>query len=258
MVSNAAGPSQAARAIRTTNNAVRNLAGITGRGRSGAGSGSGPHDDDRRPARCDTVDRLVAERIGQRVLGPRYVRRRPAVEATQDPTGLLPQGDQLGILDPPATGQLLDDELGVQEQVDLASTQLAGEAQGPDDGGVLRDVVRLDAEELRDRRVGAGSWVAGVRTRGVDERGAGRSRPGIAARGPVGSDDQAERPIAGGARRRWPQRRLASAVAVGGAQPGSPPGPDGAPDPGNDGIVGAGASSSSVPRSFRQTIWIGS
>src|SRR4029078_7948483 len=102
-------------------------------------SGSGPPNDDRRPTRRDAVDRLVAERVRERVLGARYCRPVSALEAAQRPPGLLPERDQLRVLDPPAPGQLLDDQLRVQEHDDLARPELAGEPEGPEQRPVPRD-----------------------------------------------------------------------------------------------------------------------
>ena len=217
-------------------------------------------DDDRGSARRDAIDRLVAEGVGEGVLSAGDMCRRPAVEGPQDPAGLFPEWDQLRVLDAPAAGQLLDDQLGVQEQVDLARAELPRETQRTDDRRVLGDIVRLDAEELGDGGVRSCARIAGVGARGVDERGSGRRRSGIAARGPVGPDDQATRASGGllgllglvGC----PERPFA--VTIEGAQPGSPPGSGDAPDPRSAGKVGPGVSSSSRPRSLRQTIWIGS
>jgi hypothetical protein len=193
----------AATATRTTRRAASNRDGITRRGRIRRGSGSGGSlDDDRRSTRGHPIDGFVAQGVGQRVLGARNVRRGPSVHPAQESAGLLPERNELRVLDPPATRQLLDDQLGVEQQVDLAGAQLTGEGERPNDRGVFRDVVRLDTEELGDRGVGAGSRVAGVGARRVDERGPGRGWSGVAACGPVGPDDQAERACAGCPRRR--------------------------------------------------------
>jgi hypothetical protein len=134
---------------------------------------AGPPDDGCRPARSDAVDRLVGQRVGGGVLSPRDVDRRPAIEGAERLAGGLPQRDELRVLDPPAAGQLLDDQLGVEQHRHLAGTELARQLQRPDDGRVLGDVVRLDAEVVGDRGVGRRSRVGGVRSGGVDQ-----DRPG--------------------------------------------------------------------------------
>ncbi len=90
-----------------------------------------PHDRGR-PARVGAVDRLVRQRVGDAVLGPRHVRGRPAREPAQRPAGRRPQRMELRILDPPPTVELLHDELGVEEQVDLsAPSRWPARAPGP-------------------------------------------------------------------------------------------------------------------------------
>jgi hypothetical protein len=71
--------------------------------------------------------------------------------------------DQLRVLDPPAAVELLDDQLGVEEQLDLSRTQLLRKGERAQDGRVLGYVVRLDSKVLRD---------------GGDGRGVGAARPG--------------------------------------------------------------------------------
>ena len=125
-------------------------------------SGSAPSDHERWTTGGDAVDRLVGERIGERVLGPRNVGRRPPRESRQGSPRLRVERNQLGVLDPPAAGELLDDELRVRQQVDFPGAQLGGQRQGADDAGVFGDVVGLDAEVFRDGRVRDGPRVAGV------------------------------------------------------------------------------------------------
>jgi hypothetical protein len=108
---------------------------------------------------------------------------------------------------------LLDDELRVEEQVDLRRAELAGEGQGPDDAGVLGDVVRLDAEIVGDRGVGGRQRVAGIGPPGVDEESAGRGRSGVAASRAVGPDD--EPPPAGPATLVGPAICVGVAIRVG-------------------------------------------
>jgi hypothetical protein len=192
--------------------------------------------------------------------------RGPAVERSERLPGRFPEWDQLGVLDPPAARELLDDQLGIEEHRHLAGTQLAGQGKGPDDPGVFRDVVRLDAEVVRDRGVGRSPRVGGVRPRGIDEDGPGRGGTRVAASRAVGPDDQLEPlpGVAGGPRGFRPERRAALAVVAGVAQSRSPSWPV---DRGNGGgpaapvpaaPVAAEPSPSDRPRSLRQAIWIGS
>ena len=53
-----------------------------------------PHDR-RRAARLRAIDRLVGQRVGSVILGPRDVGRRPAIEAGQRRRGRRPERDQL-------------------------------------------------------------------------------------------------------------------------------------------------------------------
>ena len=198
---------------------------------SGSGGDIRSRYHDGRPARSDPVDRRVAQRVGEGVLGPRHVRCRPPLEAAQDPPGGLPERDELRVLDPPATGQLLDDEVRIEQQRHLPRPQLGRKRERPDDGGVLGDVVRLDAEILGDRGVRSRPRVAGVRSRQIDQDRAGRRRARVPAGGPVGSDQVI------GQDDRSPPSEAAGAEAAG--------------------AEAAGAEERS-PRSRRQNIWIGS
>ena len=102
-------------------------------------------------------------------------------------------GMSLRVLDPPATGELLDDQLRIEDQRDFPGPELARQVEGPNDARVLGDVVRLDPEIVRDRGVGRCPRVPGIRARGVDENRPGRRRSRVAAGRPVGPDDQAQR-----------------------------------------------------------------
>src|SRR4029079_15135390 len=113
--------------------------------------------------RLRPVDRLIGERVGDGVLGARDVVGRPAPEPAERAPRRGPQRDELGVLDPPATGQLLHDQLRVEQEVDLRRAKLLGELEGPDDARVFGHVVRLDAEVVRDRGIGPGPRIAGVR-----------------------------------------------------------------------------------------------
>ena len=147
----------------------------------------------------------------------------PGLKAAEDAAARRPERDELGVLDPPAAGQLLDDELRVEEQVDLDGPEVARQLQGAQHPGVLGDVVRLDAEVLGDRRVPGGTVVAGVGPGQVVEGRPGRGRSRIAARRAVGADDEAARwalrPASGCAvaltlarSRQIPEQRVAAGV----------------------------------------------
>jgi hypothetical protein len=192
-----------------------------------------PDDHLRGPAGHHPVDRLVGERVGNGVLGPRDVGGRPEPERAEDGLRLGPQRLQLRVLDPPAAVQLLDDQLGVEEQVDPIGAQLAGEAKRPNDARPLGDVVRRPAEVFRDRGVGPGKGIERIAARAVDQGDPQGRRPGVAARRPVCSDDEAQ-PAAGG-RRLLPERKV------------------------QDGPPAIGRFRLRLrPVIFRQTIWIGS
>jgi hypothetical protein len=93
-----------------------------------------------------SIDGLVAQGIGGAVLGSWDVDRRPALEPPKELARLGVEGLELGILDPPAPVDLLDDELGVEHQMDLARPQLGGQTERADTGRVLGHVVGLDPE----------------------------------------------------------------------------------------------------------------
>src|SRR3954469_24851326 len=154
-------------------------------------SATGAPHDRRRTACVCPVDGLIRKGIGDRIPCARNVRRRPAVESTERRPCCRPQRDELGVLDPPAPGQLLDDELRVEQKVHLACPEVTCEVQGTDDAGVLRHVVGWDSEVIGDRRVGDGSVVAGIRPAEVVQGGTERGGSGIAARRAVGADDEA-------------------------------------------------------------------
>ena len=75
-------------------------------------------------------------------------------------------------------------------------TELRGQREGPDDGRVLGDVVRLDPEELGDRRVRRGPRVAGVGPGKVDQDGSRRRGSGVAARRAVRPDEEIAQTVA--------------------------------------------------------------
>ncbi len=204
------------------------------------------HRDSRTPGR-DPVDGLVGECVRGGVLGPRHVGGGPAIERAQDPTGLDVEGNQFRILDPPTTRELLDDQLRIEQQVNLARPELRGQGQGADDPSVLGDVVRLGAEILRDGGVGGCERVARIRPRSVDEYRPKGRRAGVAPRGAIRPDDEPRRrgqaapppvPLRG------PALRWVDASAFGAAC-----------NTGNGVDCRAGAGR---PRSFRHAAWSGS
>jgi hypothetical protein len=117
--------------------------------------------------------------------------RGPAPEPTERPAAGRPERDELRVLDPPAPGDLLDDELRVEEQVDLGGAELGSQLERPDEPGVLGDVVRLDAQVVGDGGVRRRARVASIGPAQVVERGPGRCRPWVAASRAVGPDDEA-------------------------------------------------------------------
>ena len=66
----------------------------------------------------------------------------------------------------------------------------AASAEGPDDGRVLGDVVRLDPEVVRDRGVRAAPRIERVGPVEVDQHRAGRGMAGVGARRAVRADDE--------------------------------------------------------------------
>src|SRR4051812_3308835 len=136
-----------------------------------------------------SVDGLIGKGVGGMIARPRHVTRGPSIEAGQRPPGGSPERDQLRVLDPPSTRELLDDELRVEQQVDLAGPQLTGKVEGPDDTRVLGDIVGLDSEVVRDRGVRHGPLIAGVRPCKVVQRGTQRGRSRVPTGCPVGPDD---------------------------------------------------------------------
>ena len=91
----------------------------------------------------------LASAVRGRVLGPRHVGRRPALEPGERRLRLGPQRLQLRVLDPPAAVELLDDELRVEEQVDLlARPSRWASSSARTHARPLGDVVGLDAQRL--------------------------------------------------------------------------------------------------------------
>ena len=205
-------------------------------------AGRRPPGHPRRPGRsprCRARRRACSAPAGH---GSRTSGRSPRSE----PPRRLPQRDQLRVLDPPAARELLDDQLRVEEHRDLPGAELRGQGERPDDGRVLGDVVRLDAEELRDRRVGHGSRVAGVGPAQVDQDRPGRrrargcrGRPRRSGRRQAG---QAGAPAASRCRRSRRSVRRRRRGRSGRSAPAAAP----------------ARASSRAPRSLRQTLWIGS
>ena len=140
-----------------------------------------------------------------------------------------------------------------------------GQVERADDAGVLGDVVGLDAEVVRDRGVRARPAWSRASGRGeVEQGGPERGRPRVAARRPVGPDDEAApRPPAlgpasvGRPGRRPPGPGESVLAQIGARVVGGVTGP--AP-----GVLERPAArprrptGSSSPRSLRQTIWSGS
>ena len=122
----------------------------------------------------------------------------------------------------------------------LARAELGGQPQGPDDGGVLGHVVRLDAEVVRDRGVGRRRRVERVRPLEVDQHRAGRGVARVGPRRPIGADDEA------GQRRGRPFERGPERLVQSFGSPGNIGSSTPAADPGVR------------PRSFRQAHWSGS
>ena len=139
------------------------------------------------------IDCLICERVRHRVLRTGHVIGRPACTFGQAPACRGPQRDELRILDAPAAGELLHDQLRVEEQVHLLCPELARQVERTHDAGVFGDVVGLDAEVLGDPRVGSCSVVARIGPPQVVERRPERCRARIAARGPVRANDETGR-----------------------------------------------------------------
>src|SRR5688572_30064725 len=72
-----------------------------------------------------SVEGLVHERIGCRVLLATDVANRPALELAQRPADLRVELAQARILDPVLPLHLLDDQLRVADELDLAGAELA-------------------------------------------------------------------------------------------------------------------------------------
>src|SRR5215217_157798 len=85
--------------------------------------------DPRRPPGADTVQRLVGEPVRGRVLGAGNVRRRPSAERREHRLCFRVQRGELRVLDPPPAVELLDDQLGVEEQVDLLGAEATRELE---------------------------------------------------------------------------------------------------------------------------------
>jgi hypothetical protein len=120
---------------------------------------------------------------------------RPAPEPGKGRPNLGVERRDLEVLDPPATVDLLDDELGVKQEIDLGRPELEGEGQRADDADILGNVVGANAQVLADRRERPGQRIARTGLRRVDQDRPGGRRPGVALGRAVGPDDQPE-PVA--------------------------------------------------------------
>src|SRR5258707_12482148 len=118
----------------------------------------------------------------------------PSIEAGQGLPTRGPERDELHVPYAPTTGQLLDDELRIEQQVDLTRTELAGQSERSHRARVLGHVIGLDAEELRDRGIRPRARIARVRASKIEEGRSERGRPWIAPSGPVGPDQKAGPP----------------------------------------------------------------
>ena len=208
--------------------------------RAGRDSARRPDHHRMRPAGQGPVDSRIAQGIGGVVLGPPDVCGRPAVEGTEDPRRLGVEWGELGILDPPATVELLHDEHRIEQQPDLAGPELAGEAERPHHRRVLGDVVGLHAEVVGDGRVGRRRGIERGGPVQVDEDRAGRGVTRVGPRGAVRPDDESPRRV----RRSFElgPERLVQSFGSEGSTGSSTPAFD--PEP--------------PPRSLRQAHWIGS
>ena len=103
-----------------------------------------------RRGRGGIVERQVGHRVGSAVVLARLVADRPAVEPPQQLVGSDDERLDARVLDLPATGKLLDDELRVEHQIRLARAEVERLLEGQDDARVLGVVVGLDAERAGD------------------------------------------------------------------------------------------------------------
>src|SRR3954454_5239178 len=152
------------------------------------------------------VERLVDERVGGRVLRPRDAAHAPAPELRKRVPGLRMQRLHVRVLDLVLAVDLLGDELGVVDDLDLVGAERAGAVEAQQEPAVLGDVVRHAAEQLArfvedlalrrrdDRRSGGGSRVAAGAAVHVDDElhwrltpcrspGTRRGRAGAGGRG---------------------------------------------------------------------------
>src|SRR3954454_11741441 len=136
------------------------------------------------------VERLVDERVGRRVLRARHAADAPADEAAEGLLGRRMQGLHVGVLDLVLAVDLLGDELGVVDDLDLVGAQRAGPREPEQQAAVLGHVVRHDAEQL----VGLVEHLAVGRR----DHGGRRGRPGVAAGAAVDVDDEPHSVAIGG------------------------------------------------------------
>src|SRR5919197_2676560 len=94
------------------------------------------------PGSAGGVERLVDERVGRGVLGSGHTAHGPAVEAAQGLHGGGVQRLHVGVLDLVDAVDLLGDELGVVDDIDLGGAQRLGAGQAEEQPAVLGDVVR--------------------------------------------------------------------------------------------------------------------
>ena len=152
----------------------------TAGGRRGGASGSGPDDHDRGSAGGHPVDRLVAQGVGDRVLGPRDVRRRPALEAAKRPPGVSQSGTSLLSLTrqrPASCSTISFESRSISTSRAPSST---ASARRPDDGRCTRR--RCSSGCPGTRRSTRPGRARGSRASGrssVDQDGPGDAGPGL-------------------------------------------------------------------------------
>src|SRR5690606_14527346 len=153
-----------------------------GAGRRGVQVGGGRRRGPLLPA-CARVHRLVGQPVGVLVA----LARDPLVGdplPREDPRRLGRQRLHVGVLDLPAAGHLLDDQLGVHPDADHGlRVEVAGGAQAGQQAPVLGDVVGGDADVL-------GGLRQGLPRRRVAHHGPVPGGPGVAPRPAVRLDDE--------------------------------------------------------------------
>jgi hypothetical protein len=126
------------------------------------------------------VNALIGQFIRQAVFGPGHMRDSIGLEVLQLVFGEAPQGEKVGGLDAILTVELLDQQFGIGEDLELADTKSGGFLQPEKQGLVFRHVVGGFPQ--------VAGQLCGNFPQGISKDGPGPGRPRVAPGGAVAKE----------------------------------------------------------------------